>query len=208
MGTSCSRGDGRVCRCLKAYLSCRARGEHHGRQPQPDLSGQRTDARSQCRLRSEGGEELRHLRPPPGGARAGELERRRHGDPRRPSRLSGRRLLRQAARHQPGGSRGRGSGDHRHPVGPHPAGRAGDHGGPPDEPRDPAPAARRQRGDPPASRRDDRLHGGGLRDHPLLQPDLRLPDAEARALPAGPPQRRGGCRADPRASSRTPTASS
>ena len=63
-------------------------------------------------------------------------------------------------------------------------------------------------GDPPAPRRDDRLHGGGLRQDPLVQPDLRLPDAEACPLPAGERQRRGGCRADQDASSRTPTASS
>src|SRR5216684_1877160 len=63
MGTSWSKlVFGGVCRRLEAYLSCRARGDHHGRQPQPDLSGQRTDARSQRRLRSEGGEELHHLR--------------------------------------------------------------------------------------------------------------------------------------------------
>src|SRR6266851_9029909 len=78
MGTSWKGVCGRVCRRLEAYLSCRARGEHHGRQPQPDLSGQRTDARSQRRLRSEGRQELRHLRPSPGGARAGEQQRRRH----------------------------------------------------------------------------------------------------------------------------------
>src|ERR1700730_5930675 len=93
MGTSWSKGVfGRVCRRLEAYLSCRARGEHHGRQPRRDLSGQRTDARSQRRLRSAGRQGLRHLCPSPGGARAGEQQRRRHGDPRRPSRSSGRRL--------------------------------------------------------------------------------------------------------------------
>ncbi len=102
------------------------------------------------------------------------VERRRHGDPRGAPRPCRRRLLRQAARHQPGGGRGRGPGNHRHPVGPHPQGRAGNHGGPSDEPRDPAPAARRELRDPPAPRRDDRLHGGGLRGDPFLQPDLRL----------------------------------
>ena len=119
-----------------------------------------------------------------------------------------RRVLRQAPGHQPGRGRGGGSGHHRHPVRPHPARRAGDHGRPSDEPRDPAPAARRQLRDPPAPRRDDRLHGGGLRRDPLLQPDLRLPDAEAGALPAGQRQRRGGRRRRSRPSSRTPTASS
>ena len=44
---------------------------------------------------------LRHLRPSPGGARAGlQLERRRPGHAGAPSGLPGRRLLRQGAGHQ------------------------------------------------------------------------------------------------------------
>lgn len=50
------------------------------------VQGQRAHARSLRAVRSQGDQELRHLRPSPGGARAGEFERRRHGDPCRPSR--------------------------------------------------------------------------------------------------------------------------
>jgi len=124
-------------------------------------SGQRTDARSQRRLRSEGRQELCHLRHRlaarglVNSSVGGMVIRVAHPDIRR-------RLLCQAARHQPGRGREEDLVITDIPWG-RICGRAGDHGGPPDETADPAPAARRQLSDPPAPRRDDCLHGGGLR---------------------------------------------
>ena len=63
-------------------------------------------------------------------------------------------------------------------------------------------------GDPPAPRRDDRLHGGRLRQDPLVQPDLRLPDAEAGRTTCRPASTSRRMSARSRRSSRTPTASS